>query len=179
MSLTGNSEEANEREMSEARGQVADIPERDTGSVPDRLIDAAPEALDLPCIRCGVCCGIYHVRISKAEACRLATYMGMDLYDWVGRYCEPRWPDPRSYLIRHENGACVFLERQPDERFALCSVYTVRPESCREWAAGPYKPACVEGLRRFWNVTVDDAGRFVGEPDAVARVRQMIREMTR
>lgn len=136
------------------------------------------EALSLTCIRCGICCATYHVRVGRSEGQRIAGHLGMDFYDWVGRYCEPRWPDPRSYLIRHEPGGCVFLERQSDERFALCSIYPVRPDSCREWAAGPHKAACAEGLARFWAVQVDDRGRFVGESVAVQRVRDALRALT-
>ena len=157
--------------MSDRCGHVADMPE--TG---DELVAAsAGEALDMPCIRCGVCCSMYQVRISKAEGMRIATHMGLDFYDWVGRFCEPRWPDPRSYLVRQEHGCCVFLQRQDDERFALCSIYGVRPSACRDWAAGPYKPACVEGLMLLWGVTVDDEGRFVGVEEDVEVVREMVR----
>jgi len=98
----------------------------------------------------------------------------MDFYEWTGRYCEPRWPDPRSYLLRHDNGACVFLDRQDDERFGLCRIYAVRPESCRKWVADPYKPACGAGLKRFWAVTMDDSGRFAGDPGAVERMQRFL-----
>jgi Fe-S-cluster containining protein len=158
--------------MSNPCGPVAESPERRKPEAEGGAGDANLE--NFPCIRCGVCCGIYHVRVGRSEGERIAEHLGMEFYDWVGRYCEPRWPDPRSYLIRHENGGCIFLERAKDERFALCSIYPVRPVSCREWAAEPDKPACAQGLSRFWNVNIDDEGRIVGDPDAVQRVRGVL-----
>lgn len=160
--------------MNDLGGRVADIPERNADFSLEG-VECKGEALNLPCIRCGVCCSMYQVRMSKAEGLRIALHMGLDFYDWVGRYCEPRWPDPRSYLIRHENGACVFLQRQEHERFALCRIYSVRPYACRDWAAGPYKPACAEGLERLWNVTVDEEGSLQGTREAVQRMRLFLK----
>ena len=160
--------------MNDPGGHVVDIPEQNTDFILEE-IECKGEALDLPCIRCGVCCSIYQVRMSKAEGLRIARRMGIDFYDWVGRYCEPRWPDPRSYLIRHENGACAFLERQEDVRFALCRIYEVRPHACRDWAAGPFKPACADGLKRLWNVAVDEEGSLQGTTEAVQQVRLLLK----
>ena len=134
------------------------------------------EAFDLPCIRCGVCCTVYQVRISPAEARHIAASMQADYWDWVGQYCDPRWHDTRSHLIRHDAGGCVFLNRVTEE-VALCRIYAVRPLSCRDWAAGVFKPACQEGLKRYWQVHVDAAGNLTGEPSALARLGHFLREL--
>ncbi len=136
--------------------------------------DTAAEPFDLPCIRCGVCCSIYQVRIGTAEAIAIAERMGMERWDWVGRYCDPRWHDTRSHLIRHDADGCVFLDRS-SPGVVLCSIYDVRPSACRDWAAGVFKPACREGLRRYWQVEVNDAGRLQGSAESLARLDRFFR----
>ena len=136
--------------------------------------EAEASAPSFECILCGICCSVYQVRISREEAATLADRMSMEFYEWVGRYCDPRWHDSRSYLVRHEGGHCVFLERRDDRRTALCSVYDVRPSSCREWQAGMDKPECQEGLRRYWHVQVDGDHRLAGTPLALSRLRAFL-----
>jgi len=134
------------------------------------------EPFDLPCIRCGVCCTVYQVRVSPAEAMAIADHMGLERWDWVGRYCDPRWHDTRSHLIRHDEGGCVFLKRSSGG-LSLCSIYEVRPEACRDWAAGVLKPACRDGLKRFWQVDVSEDGRLQGSAESLTRLETLLRSL--
>ncbi len=134
------------------------------------------EPFELPCVRCGVCCNVYQVRMSRAEADRIARHMEIDFWDWIGRFCDPRWPDPRSHLIRHDDAGCVFLDNAGTE-VALCRIYEVRPDSCRAWSAGVYKPACQEGLKRFWNVEVSDTGRLEGSDESLRRLNRFLQSL--
>jgi len=136
----------------------------------------AVRPFDLPCIRCGVCCTVYQVRISPAEARAIAEHMDLERWDWVGRYCDPRWHDTRSHLIRHDDGGCVFLTRSAGG-VSLCSIYEVRPEACRDWAAGVFKPACRDGLKRFWQLEVSEDGRLQGSAASVARLDTFLRSL--
>ena len=129
------------------------------------------------CILCGICCSVYQVRITAEEAAALASHMSMGFYDWVGRFCDPRWYDSRSYLVRHEDGHCIFLKRGSDRRTFLCSVYDLRPGSCREWQAGLDKPECVEGLRRYWRVAVNGDGNMIGAPGALSRLHDYLQSL--
>lgn len=137
---------------------------------------ASVEPFDLPCFRCGVCCTVYQVRISPAEAREIADCMGMDYWDWVGRHCDPRWSDPRSHLIRHDDNGCVFLDHSHGE-VSLCHIYKVRPASCRDWCAGVFKPACQDGLKRLWNVGVDSSGQLQGTPEVLSRLQAFLRPL--
>lgn len=131
---------------------------------------------EIPCICCGVCCTVYQVRVSPAEAMLIAEAMGLDYWDWVGRFCDPRWPDPFSHLIRHDDLGCVFLDHsQP--KMALCRIYRIRPGSCRDWCAGIFKPVCQRGLMEHWQVSVDSAGRLCGAPDALALLAEFIHSL--
>lgn len=141
----------------------------------DRMPGVAIDPEELSCFRCGICCNVYQVRINRAEATLIAHSMGIDYWEWVGRYCDARWPDPRSHLIRHDDKGCVFLQDAgPDG--ALCGIYAVRPYSCRAWGAGVFKPACQEGLRRFWQVEVNAAGQLEGSSESLARLRRFLAE---
>lgn len=135
----------------------------------------ASETFTLPCFQCGVCCSVYQVRIDTSEARAIAEHMGMELYEWVGRYCDPRWHGTQSHLIHHERGACVFLNRSKGSKVALCGIYAVRPASCRSWASGVNKPECREGLRRHWRIGVSPEGQLDGTPEALARFGDLVR----
>ncbi len=136
----------------------------------------AVEPFELPCIRCGVCCTVYQVRIEPPEARDIAESMGMEYWDWVGRYCDPRWHDTRSHLIKHDDNGCVFLDHSGGE-VALCRIYQVRPIACREWHAGIFKPACQAGLKRVWNVGVSDSGELQGEPHSLTRLKDFLQAL--
>ncbi len=148
------------------------LPASDTDGV-QRI---AEEPVDLLCIRCGVCCDVYQVRITRAEAELIAHHMGVEYWDWVGRYCDTRWRDPRSHLIRHDEKGCVFLNGARREG-ALCGIYEVRPYSCRAWSAGVFKPACQEGLRRFWQVEVSNDGQLEGSDQSLTRLRRFMAQL--
>jgi uncharacterized protein len=135
-----------------------------------------PESAELPCFRCGVCCTVYQVRISPAEARCIAAEMDLDYWDWVGRYCDSRWSDPRSHLIRHDDRGCVFLDYGKEHQ-SLCRIYAVRPRSCREWAASAFKPACQEGLRQVWGLSVEPDGCLAGTPDAKQRFERFVAQL--
>ncbi len=68
-----------------------------------------PKELSIPCFRCGVCCTRYQVRLSLVEARQIADELGFDWDEWLDRYVDQRWPGTDSFLLRHCNGACVFL----------------------------------------------------------------------
>ncbi len=135
----------------------------------------AGESFTLPCFQCGVCCSVYQVRIDTSEARAIAEHMGMELYDWVGLYCDPRWHGTQSHLIRHERDACVFLERRRGSKIRPCSIHGVRPSSCRNWASGVDKPECREGLRRHWRISVGPEGQLDGTPEALGKFREFAR----
>jgi Fe-S-cluster containining protein len=118
---------------------------------------------------------VYQVRIDTSEARLIAEHMKMELFEWIGLYCDPRWHGTQSHLIRHERGACVFLERIRGSKVALCGVYGVRPASCRSWASGVDKPECREGLRRQWRIGVSPEGQLDGTPEALAKFRDLLR----
>ena len=134
-------------------------------------------SVEVPCFRCGICCSIYQVRIDMQEAQAIAAHMGMELYDWVGQYCDPRWRGTASFLIRHEGDGCVFLVPGSVKNTVLCSIHSVRPSSCREWEAGLHKDECREGLRRRWRITVSSDGQLEGTPPAHSKFREFLRTL--
>lgn len=132
------------------------------------------DSSEFRCVLCGICCSVYQVCISHEEAASIAAHMSMDFYEWVGMFCDPRWHDARSYLIRHDVGRCIFLRRGENRRIATCGIYQFRPSSCRDWEASLNKPECIEGLRRYWKVGVDADGNVCGSAVSMARLRAFL-----
>jgi Fe-S-cluster containining protein len=119
------------------------------------------------CFRCGICCELFQARFENNEALRLSEGLGMTVGEFLKRYADPRWPGKDSHIIRHERGACVFLERV--EGSTRCSVHGYRPNACREWAAGPDKTECRNGLMRYWGIKMEPSGELDGSPQNLAQ----------
>jgi Fe-S-cluster containining protein len=134
----------------------------------------APEAgllLEDPyieCLFCGTCCTRYQPNLSLSEARRVADTMGLDWEAFRESYTDPRWPATNSFLLRHENGACVFLVRDPVTERSTCRIHAFKPNSCLEWLASVFKPECQAGLKR-WNLVVIDTGEVRGSAKSIER----------
>jgi len=105
-----------------------------------------PKELSIPCFRCGVCCTRYQVRLSLEEAQQIANELGLAWDEWLDLYVDQRWPGTDSFLLRHCNGACVFLERIEARNVTCCLIQSFKPSACREWTPSLYRQDCQEGL---------------------------------
>ncbi len=121
-----------------------------------------PKELSIPCFRCGVCCTKYQVRLSLVEARQIADELGFDWDEWLDRYVDQRWPGTNSFLLRHCNGACVFLERIEARNVSRCLIHSFKPSACREWTPSLYRRDCKEGLAQRWGLTVNPLGQIEG-----------------
>ena len=110
-----------------------------------------PKELSIPCFRCGVCCTRYQVRLSLVEARRIANELGLAWDEWLDLYVDQRWPGTDSFLLRHCNGACVFLERIEASNVTRCLIQSFKPYACREWTPSLYRWECQEGLVKQGN----------------------------
>ena len=131
------------------------------------------------CFCCGTCCSKYQPRLSLAEARLLTQKLGLSWECFLSEYADSRWPGTASYLLRHRNGACLFLSRSPDSKQNLCLIHAFKPECCRDWAAGPEKPECRQGLKKNWQLTLEPDGKISGDPDkmeAFERYRESLGE---
>ncbi|MEM3056705.1 MAG: YkgJ family cysteine cluster protein [Candidatus Bathyarchaeia archaeon] len=96
-----------------------------------------PKSVRFRCLRCALCCMDVDSRerrilLLEAEARRIseAAYIG------IGDFAlEVKYEDPFKYVMKKENGRCVFL------RDNLCYIYELRPIICRFY---PFK------LERVW-----------------------------
>ena len=105
-----------------------------------------PKESSLPCFRCGVCCTRYQVLLSLVEAQQIANELGLAWDEWLDLYVDRRWPGNDSFLLRHCNGACVFLGRIEAHNVTCCLIQSFKPSACREWAPSLYRRDCQEGL---------------------------------
>ena len=127
----------------------------------------APERIEIPCFRCGVCCMKYSPRVSAAEAEHIADTLGISLEDFLERYVDDSWFEPGFYLLDTQDGACIFLAETEDSRITSCLIHPVRPEVCREWQPGLERKECLEGLQKCWGLTVDSSGRLSGPEEKI------------
>ena len=129
------------------------------------------------CFRCGICCELYQAPVDRMEAARLAEGLGILLAQFCERYCDPRWPGTDNHILRHENGACVFLERNGPS--TTCKVHLFRPNACRQWQAGPDKKECRDGLNREWGLSITPSGEWTGCPEKLAEFQLFINRSSR
>jgi len=121
--------------------------------------------MDTKCFRCGECCRRYQVLLDHGEETRLAEYLDLSPESFRMQYADTRWPSADKCLVRHVDGGCPFLRIK--ERDHLCTVHSVKPQPCRDWAADLAKPECIRGLKEVWGLSVDDAGHLNGTPEDI------------
>jgi Fe-S-cluster containining protein len=119
----------------------------------------------ISCICCGTCCSKYQARLSLPEARRTAANLEIEWDQFLIKYTDSRWPGTESFLIRHVNGACMFLQSSNNKKQKLCLIHAFKPECCKEWAAGIDKPECRQGLETVWGFEVKPSEQISGGCD--------------
>jgi Fe-S-cluster containining protein len=113
------------------------------------------------CFRCGECCTRYQVLVERDEIDGMSGYLGIKPSDFLRDYTDTRWPVPGKSLLRHrDNGGCIFLVLRGRE--ALCSVQSVKPKPCRDWAPALSRKECRQGLARVWGLALNEKDELCG-----------------
>lgn len=79
-------------------------------------------AVPADCTRCGICCtseGQRHVAVTGDDWSRLGEH-AEDVTEWIGN----------KAFMKMVDGHCAALTAHDEGRY-LCSMYEVRPETCR------------------------------------------------
>lgn len=81
------------------------------------------------CQQCGACCRVPGVvRITDADADRLAQFLKLDVTTFIADYTELS-PSRTGLVLKGEHkGPCIFLTA--DNR---CCVHRARPQQCRDY----------------------------------------------
>ena len=116
----------------------------------------------IPCLRCGVCCSRYQVQLNLSEARRICDGLGLSWYTFLGNYVERRWPGADSFLLRQQDGKCVFLKNTNEPHRTICLIHAWKPSACREWTPSLYRRECQEGLLKQWGLMVTPEGDIRG-----------------
>jgi Fe-S-cluster containining protein len=98
-----------------------------------------------PCLRCGTCCSKFQALLDIHEVEQVASGLGISNDAFISKYTDPRWGGTQSVLLRHQDGACIFLVRERETNLTSCSINSFKPRDCEAWAAHPDKPECTEG----------------------------------
>jgi Fe-S-cluster containining protein len=99
-----------------------------------------------------------------AEAQRLAAALEVDWDKFIAGYTDRRWPGTESYLLRQNDGHCLFLQTGKDRRIGLCRIHQFRPADCRNWVPSLSKRECLKGLKDRWGIKVNDTWCLEGPP---------------
>ena len=135
--------------------------------------------ISFPCIHCGVCCTEYQVRLSLAEARRIADGLHIGWRQFFDRYVDQRWFGVESVLLRHHHGACIFLEYVGNSHTTCCLIHHFKPSACSDWSPSPYRPECQEGLHRYWALTVSPSGCLEGTEQNLRDFDAFLRSLVR
>ena len=106
----------------------------------------------------------------------IAKKLEISWQQFLDEYTDPRWPGTTSFLIRHNDGGCVFLKLSPDNQ-KLCLIHDFKPECCREWTSGLQRPECQDGLKRNWGLIVDSSGTVSGTQNKLEEFERFIRSL--
>jgi hypothetical protein len=117
--------------------------------------------------------------MTLAEAKAIALRLSVSWQEFVADYLDPRWPGKDTFLARHMEGKCVFLDMAADSKFGLCRIHTFKPRPCIDWQAGAEKKECQQGLLRYWNLKIGEDGTMRGSQPALNNFQTFIESMTR
>lgn len=130
----------------------------------------------LECFRCGVCCTKYQTHLNLVEARRIADYLELPLEVFLDRFADHRWYGMDNLLCQL-NGACVFLNRDPNGKLNNCRIQPVKPEACRDWKPGLHPPECREGLARSWQLSVNSSGQIEGSEEKLDEFQSFLKSL--
>jgi uncharacterized protein len=128
----------------------------------------------IPCFRCGTCCSRFQPRIDISEAHRICHKLGLSLDRFVTEFTDTRWPGTQSFLIKHVNGSCIFLQSSENPRQLLCSIHEFKPDCCLDWKPGMDRNECKEGLSKQWLLETDSTGGLRGSQESVQLFSQYL-----
>jgi Fe-S-cluster containining protein len=128
----------------------------------------------IPCLRCGTCCKFFQPRISLAEARSIAEKLNLSWEHFVTEFTDPKWPGIQSFLIRHNQNGCIFLNTNPATKQSYCQIHAFKPACCREWKSGLERSECQKGLKSHWDLRVDSDNQICGTKEQLAALKTYI-----
>ena len=85
---------------------------------------------EFQCRQCGnFCRHAGEVRLAEGEADVIATHLGMDVAGFTGQFTSLRDDRRGLSLIDANDGACIFLAREP----YACRIQAAKPKQCRDF----------------------------------------------
>lgn len=100
----------------------------------------------IPCLRCGTCCTKWQPPVAEDEIETIARGLGIPRDKFFVEYIQEYPLKPKTYLLRCQNNACVFLKYEGDK--ANCLIHPFKPAACRNWTPNLSRRECREGLKR-------------------------------
>jgi len=101
------------------------------------------------------CCSKHQAHLTLSEAQAISAKLEISWERFLAEYTDPRWPGTNSFLLRHADGACIFLKRSENGDHTLCQIHSFKPSCCLEWIAGPQHPECLEDCATYNSAEID------------------------
>jgi len=105
-----------------------------------------PANEDIECAHCGECCSDHTGEAGKDEIERIASHLGLSVEKMWNDFLEPgvsSWSSHRAVFRKTGENRCPFMEVR-DGSLSFCSIYDVRPLSCRRVTGLIAK--CIRGM---------------------------------
>ncbi|MCL2140912.1 MAG: YkgJ family cysteine cluster protein [Dehalococcoidia bacterium] len=115
--------------------------------------------------------------IEEEEVKRIAHFLKISHAQLITEFTDSRWPIRGKFLLRHQNGHCVFLSQNGKE--CLCTIHSVKPNACQEWEASAGRKECQTGLNKVWGVTTNEQGKISGDSLVLQSLLAHIRSISK
>jgi Fe-S-cluster containining protein len=105
-----------------------------------------PADEDIECVHCGECCSNHTGEVGTDEIEKIASHLGLSLEKMWNDFLEPgscSWNRHRAVFRKTRANRCPFMEVRAGST-SFCSIYDVRPLSCRSTAGLISK--CIRGM---------------------------------
>lgn len=117
------------------------------------------------------------MRLSLEEAQRIAAKLGLTWDEFRRSYTDELWPGTVSFLLRRDNGGCIFLKWGNDYRLSSCLIESFKPMSCRQFPAGFSERECRDGLESLWGLGVSPSSELYGEEKALRAFQVFLKSL--
>lgn len=119
------------------------------------------------------------MRLDLIEARRIADGLGLAWHEFARDYLQQHHPGERTFLLRQQEGVCVFLRYDTRSKLATCAIHPFKPSACLDWVPSLYRRECREGLAKVWGVVVNPMGQLVGNGEAIRALLSFIQSVSK
>lgn len=100
------------------------------------------------CFRCGICCTRYRPKVTSEEIEYIAQQLGIPTQAFISKYVRAI-PEKGARILYNGDSKCPFLSLDKESNRATCTIYSFRPQACRNWLPSLSRPECRQGATKL------------------------------